>query len=113
MGSIYIPVLASRLAPCVETFASALAPQAEAFNPTPCRFSQHLCGSQFLARHSDEPSQQQPVVESAVNTAIATPIELTFIDYLTFFQLRLAGNRSRVDGANITPFPGRNPYRRL
>jgi hypothetical protein len=38
-----------------------------------------------LAQHSDEPSQQQPVVESAVKTAIATPIELTFMDYLTFF----------------------------
>ena len=93
------------LAPRVETLASALASPAEAFKPTPCLFSQHLCGLQFFVQQSDEPSQQQPVVESAVNTAIATPIELTFIDYLTFFQLCLDGNHFRFDGANITPFP--------
>jgi hypothetical protein len=64
------------------TPALAEAPPTLAFTPTPHCSPQHFFPS---CLHDPHPSQQQPDVAPTMATAITTIIELTFIDYLTFF----------------------------
>jgi hypothetical protein len=62
--------------------APADAPPTLAFTPIPHCFSQHFPSS-FL--HDPQPSQQHPDVAPTMATATTIIIELTFMDYLTFF----------------------------
>jgi hypothetical protein len=64
-------------------------------------FSQHLAPS-FL--HDPQPSQQHPHIAPMMTIAITTIIELTFMDYLTFFYLVSSRNPFPVGRRNDTSF---------
>ena len=72
-----------------------------AFTPTLHCFVQHPA---FSLGQVSEQSQQHPGVALAMATAITTIIELTFMDYLTFFYLMSPRNPFPVERRNDTPF---------
>jgi hypothetical protein len=81
--------------------APADAPPTLAFIPIPHCFSQHL---DFSFGHDLHPSQQHPDVLPTMATAITIIIELTFMDYLTFFYPCRSGTHFRLDGEMILLF---------
>jgi hypothetical protein len=72
-----------------------------AFIPIPHCFSQH---SDFSFGHDSHLSQQHPDVVPTMATAITIIIELTFMDYLTFFYLVSHRNPFPVGRRNDTSF---------
>jgi hypothetical protein len=72
-----------------------------AFIPMPHCFSQHLY---FSFGHDSEQSQQHPDVLPAMATAITIIIELTFMDYLTFFFFASPRKPFPVGRRNDTAF---------
>jgi hypothetical protein len=87
--------------PLVFIPAPADAPPTLAFIPTPQCLSQHL---DFSFGHDSHPSQQHPDAQPTMAIAITTIIELTFMDYLTFFYLVSPRNPFPVGRGNDTSF---------
>jgi hypothetical protein len=66
-----------------------------------CFFSQHLAPSSL---QGPQPSQQHPDAPQAMAVAITTIIELTFMDYLSFFFSLSHRTHFRFDGEMIHLF---------